>query len=155
MQQEGSLSSEHESQIEEDTKQLLESFHAIVNALSNVFVRGLFLEKFITTDGFDASEVLAPIRKLIVSWPSPKSHEDTKENNTTEESPQGSMTRRDKEEKSISDDDGDAARPKRRRGRAEEEDEAVAGLRKSIKVLQSTLDSAGRSSSGRFSSKAD
>lgn len=155
MQQESGGSSEHEPPIEDDTKQLLECFHAIVNALSIPLVRELFLEKFVTTAGFDAADVLAPIRKLIVSWPSPKSHEDTKENNAAEESPE-SETITDKGEKLTSDDDdGEVARPKRRRGRTEEEDEAVASLRKSIKVLQSTLDLAGQSGSGRFSSKAD
>ena len=151
-------SNEEDSEVGDDAKQILQSFHAIVDALSIPLIRKLFLEIFVTTEGFDVASTLAPIRKLLVSWPSPKSHEDTKENNVGDETPESStavFTKADKPSEDGEDDADNVTRPKRRRGRTEVEDELVAALRKSIKVLQSTLDCGGQASSTRFSSKAD
>ena len=144
----GEVQDTTDSEVPEETKQDFENFLAVVKSLSIPLVQQLFLERLVQPDnGFDITTTVAPIRKILVAWPSPKSDEDSKkklfiakvdhdEQQAKEEKPSDNMER-----------------PKRKRGRRQVEDEMVAALRKSLKVLQSTLESSG--SDFRFSSKAD
>jgi hypothetical protein len=134
--------------VPEETLHAFESFDNVLDALSIPLVQTLFLK--LQTSSADESllvdDMIRPIKSLLVSWPSPKSHEDTKDNDVSDDAAVAKPDKPSDEEEP----------PKRRRGRVEVEDGLVASLRKSIKVLQSILET-GQANDGpaRFSSKAD
>jgi hypothetical protein len=135
--------------IPEETLHAFEGFDNLLDAWSIPLVQTLFLK--LQAPSADESllveNMIRPIKSLLASWPSHKSHEETKDSKDSDDNAVAAKPDKPSDEEEP---------PKRRRGRVEVEDGLVVSLRKSIKVLQSILET-GQANEGpaRFSSKAD